>query len=162
MAHVVGNDGASTGASLVVSRAHKGLLEKLFEMEVPEIYDKIVRIEASARDPGVRAKIAVSAPDSDVDPVQACMGARSSRLQAVVKELRGENVDIVRWDPDPARFVCNALAPAEVSRVVIEADTHTMRLTIAAADESAVIGTNGHHLRLASQLTGWNLEIERR
>jgi N utilization substance protein A len=113
-------DKASRGPQIIISRAHKGLLEKLFEMEVPEIYDKIVRIEASAREPGARSKIAVSSRDRDVDPVGACVGMKGSRVQAVVQELRGEKIDIVPYDPDPVKFVCNAIAPAEVSRVLMD------------------------------------------
>jgi transcription termination/antitermination protein NusA len=159
MAYRLGSDGGTAGAAVVISRAHKGLLEKLFQLEVPEIHDGIVRIQASAREPGVRSKIAVSALDGDVDPVEVCLGSRSARLQAVVKELRGERVDIVRWDPDPARFVCNAIAPAEVSRVVIDAATHTMQLIVPDHSVAVAVGENGQHVRLVSQLTGWNLAI---
>ena len=111
VAYVVDIDKTARGPQIILSRTHKGLLEKLFEMEVPEIYEKIVRIEASAREPGARSKIAVSSRDRDVDPVGACVGMKGSRVQAVVQELRGEKIDIVPFDPDPARFVCNAIAP---------------------------------------------------
>mgnify|MGYP000163780519 CR=1 FL=1 len=122
MAYVVDIEKNARGPQIVLSRASKGLLEKLFEQEVSEIYEKIVRIESSAREPGSRSKIAVSSRDRDVDPVGACVGIKGSRVQAVVQELRGEKIDIVPYSEDPARFVCNAIAPAEVSRVVIDAE----------------------------------------
>jgi transcription termination/antitermination protein NusA len=147
------------GPQIVLSRTHKGLLEKLFEQEVPEIYEKIVRIESSAREPGARAKIAVSSRDRDVDPVGACVGMKGSRVQAVVQELRGEKIDIVPYSEDPARFVCNAIAPAEVSRVVIDAETHTMELIVPDEKLSLAIGKKGQNVRLASQLTGWRIDI---
>ncbi len=152
-------DKAARGPQIIISRASKGLLEKLFEMEVPEIYDKIVRIEASAREPGARSKIAVSSRDRDVDPVGACVGMKGSRVQAVVQELRGEKIDIVPFDPDPARFVCNAIAPAEVSRVRIDATSHTMQLIVHDDRLSLAIGKKGQNVRLASQLTGWRIDI---
>src|SRR2546423_2488678 len=144
---------------MIISRGHKGLLEKLFEMEVPEIYEKIVRIEASAREAGARSKIAVSSRDRDVDPVGACVGMKGSRVQAVVQELRGEKIDIVPWDRDPARFVCNAIAPAEVSRVIINEADHAMELVVPDEKLSLAIGRKGQNVRLASQLTGWKLDI---
>jgi N utilization substance protein A len=134
-------------------------LEKLFEMEVPEIYDKIVRVEASAREAGARSKIAVFSRDRDVDPVGACVGMKGSRVQAVVQELRGEKIDIVPYDADPARFVCNAIAPAEVSRVLIDAAGHTMQLIVPDDKLSLAIGKKGQNVRLASQLTGWRIDI---
>ena len=132
---------------------------KLFEMEVPEIYEGIVKIEAAAREPGARSKIAVSSSDRDVDPVGACVGMKGSRVQAVVQELRGEKVDIVPWDEDPARFVCNALAPAEVSRVLIDETNHAMELIVPDDQLSLAIGRRGQNVRLASQLAGWKLDI---
>jgi N utilization substance protein A len=159
VAFVVDIDKAARGPQIILSRTHKGLLEKLFEMEVPEIYEKIVRIEASAREPGARSKIAVSSRDRDVDPVGACVGMKGSRVQAVVQELRGEKIDIVPFDPDPARFVCNAIAPAEVSRVLIDAGTHTMELIVPDEKLSLAIGKKGQNVRLASQLTGWRIDI---
>jgi N utilization substance protein A len=159
VAFVVDIDKGARGPQIIISRGHKGLLEKLFEMEVPEIYDKIVRIEASAREAGARSKIAVSSRDRDVDPVGACVGMKGSRVQAVVQELRGEKIDIVPWDPDPARFVCNAIAPAEVSRVIIDAATHTMQLIVHDDKLSLAIGKKGQNVRLASQLTGWRIDI---
>jgi N utilization substance protein A len=118
-----------------------------------------VRIESSAREPGARAKIAVSSRDVDVDPVGACVGMKGSRVQAVVQELRGEKIDIVPYDEDPARFVCNAIAPAEVSRVLIDAENHTMELIVPDDKLSLAIGKKGQNVRLASQLTGWRIDI---
>jgi transcription termination/antitermination protein NusA len=159
VAYVIDIDKGARGPQIIISRAHRGLLEKLFEMEVPEIYDKIVRIEASAREPGARSKIAVSSRDRDVDPVGACVGMKGSRVQAVVQELRGEKIDIVPFDADPARFVCNAIAPAEVSRVLIDAGGHTMQLVVPDDKLSLAIGKKGQNVRLASQLTGWRIDI---
>ena len=152
-------DRNARGPQIILSRTHKGLLEKLFEQEVPEIYEQIVRIESSAREPGARAKIAVSSRDRDVDPVGACVGMKGSRVQAVVQELRGEKIDIVPYDDDPARFVCNAIAPAEVSRVLIDADGHRMELVVPDDKLSLAIGKKGQNVRLASQLSGWRIDI---
>ena len=159
MAYVVDIEKNARGPQIVLSRASKGLLEKLFEQEVSEIYEKIVRIESSAREPGSRSKIAVSSRDRDVDPVGACVGIKGSRVQAVVQELRGEKIDIVPYSEDPARFVCNAIAPAEVSRVVIDAENHTMELIVPDDKLSLAIGKKGQNVRLASQLTGWRIDI---
>ena len=152
-------DRAARGPQIILSRAGKGLLEKLFETEVPEIYEKIVRIESSAREPGARAKIAVASRDRDVDPVGACVGMKGSRVQAVVQELRGEKIDIVPYNSDPARYVCNAIAPAEVSRVIIDAEGHKMELIVPDDKLSLAIGKKGQNVRLASQLTGWKIGI---
>ena len=152
-------DRAARGPQIILSRTHKGLLEKLFEQEVPEIFEKIVRIESCAREPGARAKIAVLSRDRDVDPVGACVGMKGSRVHAVVQELRGEKIDIVPYDDDPARFVCNAIAPAEVSRVIIDAEGHRMELIVADDRLSLAIGKKGQNVRLASQLTGWRIDI---
>ena len=152
-------DRMARGPQLILSRAHKGFLEKLFEQEVPEIFEKIVRIESSAREPGARSQIAVSSRDRDVDPVGACVGMKGSRVQAVVQELRGEKIDIVPYDDDPARFVCNAIAPAEVSRVIIDAEGHRMELVVPDEKLSLAIGKKGQNVRLASQLTGWRIDI---
>jgi N utilization substance protein A len=159
VAFVVEIDKGARGPQIILSRTSKGLLEKLFEMEVPEIYEKIVRIEASAREAGARSKIAVSSRDRDVDPVGACVGMKGSRVQAVVQELRGEKIDIVPYDSDPAKFVCNAIAPAEVARVLIDAGTHTMELVVPDDKLSLAIGKKGQNVRLASQLTGWRIDI---
>ncbi len=147
------------GAEIVVSRAHVGLLVKLFETEVPEIYEGVVRIESAAREPGGRAKIAVSSRDSDVDPVGACVGMKGSRVQAVVQELRGEKIDIVSYNIDPARYICNAIAPAEVSKVVLDERNKKMELIVADDQLSLAIGKKGQNVRLASKLTGWNVDI---
>jgi transcription termination/antitermination protein NusA len=152
-------DRNARGPQVILSRTHKGLLEKLFEQEVPEIFEKIVRIESSAREPGARAKIAVSSRDRDVDPVGACVGMKGSRVQAVVQELRGEKIDIVPYDDDPARFVCNAIAPAEVKRVIIDAEGHRMELIVPDDKLSLAIGKKGQNVRLASQVTGWRIDI---
>ena len=157
--YVVDIDRSARGPQIILSRTHKGLLVKLFENEVPEIYEGIVRIESSAREPGARAKIAVRSKDSDVDPVGACVGMKGSRVQTVVQELRGEKIDIVPYDEDPARFVCNAIAPAEVSRVLIDAENHTMELIVPDDKLSLAIGKKGQNVRLASQLTGWRIDI---
>ncbi len=149
----------SKGPQIILSRAAVNLLTKLFEMEVPEIAEGIVVIEAAAREPGGRAKIAVSSRDGDVDPVGACVGMKGSRVQAVVQELRGEKIDIVPWDEDPARFVCAALAPAEVSRVIIDEANHAMELIVPDDQLSLAIGRRGQNVRLAAQLTGWKLDI---
>jgi N utilization substance protein A len=143
----------------VLSRTHTGLLTKLFEMEVPEIYEGIVRIEACAREPGHRAKIAVSSIDPDVDPVGACVGLKGSRVQAVVNECRGEAVDIIPWHPDTARFVVHAIAPASVVRVYIDEGRHAMELIVPDEHLAKAIGRRGQNVRLASQLVGWRLDI---
>ncbi len=151
---------ATRQPQVVLSRTHPGLLMKLFEMEVPEIYEGIVRIEACAREPGHRAKIAVSSTDSDVDPVGACVGLKGSRVQAVVSELRGEAIDIIPWHPDPARFIVYAIAPANVSRVYIDEGNHTMELIVPDDQLAKAIGRRGQNVRLAAQLTGWKIDIE--
>ncbi len=147
------------GQQVLLSRASVNLLTKLFEMEVPEIAEGIVVIEAAAREPGRRSKIAVSSRDNDVDPVGACVGIKGSRVQAVVQELRGEKIDIVEFDEDPARFVCAALAPAEVSRVIIDEANHAMEIIVPDDQLSLAIGRSGQNVRLAAQLTGWKLDI---
>lgn len=149
----------SKGPQIILSRASVELLKKLFEMEVPEIAEGVVVIEAAAREPGGRAKIAVSSRDQDVDPVGACVGMKGSRVQAVVQELRGEKIDIVPWHEDPARFVCNALAPAEVSRVLLDDQNRAMEIIVPDDQLSLAIGRRGQNVRLASQLTGWKLDI---
>ncbi len=149
----------SRGPQIVLSRTTPELLVKLFELEVPEIYEGIVRIESAAREPGARAKIAVSSSDRDVDPVGACVGMKGSRVQAVVQELRGEKIDIVPYSEDPATFVCNALQPAEVSRVLIDEANHKMEIIVPDDQLSLAIGRKGQNVRLASQLSGWRLDI---
>jgi N utilization substance protein A len=149
----------SKGPQIILSRTSVHLLIKLFEREVPEIAEGIVVIEAAAREPGGRSKIAVSSRDGDVDPVGACVGMKGSRVQAVVQELRGEKIDIVPYDEDQARFVCSALAPAEVSRVLIDEANHAMEIIVPDDQLSLAIGRRGQNVRLAAQLTGWKLDI---
>ncbi|HET9553888.1 MAG TPA: transcription termination factor NusA [Anaeromyxobacteraceae bacterium] len=149
----------SKGPQIILSRASVDLLKKLFEMEVPEIAEGVVVIEAAAREPGGRAKIAVSSRDSDVDPVGACVGMKGSRVQAVVQELRGEKIDIVPWHEDPPQFVCRALAPAEVARVLVDEQNRAMEIIVPDDQLSLAIGRRGQNVRLASQLTGWKLDI---
>ena len=147
------------GPQIFLSRTHPGFMMKLFEQEVPEIYDGIIEIKACARDPGSRAKIAVVSKDSSIDPVGACVGMRGSRVQAVVQELGGEKVDIIPWSPDPATFVVNALAPAEVSKVVLDPDAKRIEVIVPDHMQHIAIGRRGQNVRLASQLTGWDIDI---
>ncbi len=147
------------GPQIILSRTHPGLVVKLFEMEVPEIYEGIVNIEAAVREPGQRAKIAVSSRDSDVDPVGACVGLKGSRVQAVVQELRGEKIDIIPWSIDPARFVCSSIAPAVVTKVILDEENHTMELIVPDDQLSLAIGRRGQNVRLAAQLTAWKIDI---
>jgi N utilization substance protein A len=147
------------GPQIVLSRTDPGLIFKLFEMEVPEIYEGIVKLVAVAREPGERTKIAVASRDSDVDPVGACVGMKGSRVQAVVQELRGEKIDIVPYSEDPAKFVCNAIAPAEVSRVLIDQRNETIELIVPDDQLSLAIGRRGQNVRLAAQLVGWKIDI---
>jgi N utilization substance protein A len=149
----------SRGPQIVLSRTHPNFLSALFENEVPEIAEGIVTIMQVAREPGSRAKIAVTSRDSDVDPVGACVGMKGSRVQAVVQELRGEKIDIVPWDPDPAKFICNALAPAEIIRVLVEEENHTMEVVVPDDQLSLAIGKRGQNVRLASKLSGWHLDV---
>jgi N utilization substance protein A len=147
------------GPQIVLSRTHPGLLIKLFEQEVPEIYEGIVEVKGAAREPGGRAKIAVISNDRDVDPVGACVGMRGTRVQAVVQELRGERIDIVLWRSDPAEYVCRALAPAMVSKIIMDEDERAMEVIVADDQLSLAIGKRGQNVRLASQLTGWKLDL---
>ncbi len=151
---------ASRGPQIVISRAHPGFLIKLFEQVVTEIYDGVVTIESAARDPGYRSKIAVYSRDSSVDPVGACVGLKGARVQSVVSELNGEKIDIVLWDKDPARLVCNGLAPAVVSKVIVDEKNHSMEVIVAEDQLSLAIGKRGQNVRLAAQLTGWRLDIK--
>ncbi|MFH1829760.1 MAG: transcription termination factor NusA [Pseudomonadota bacterium] len=152
-------DKEGKGPPIVLSRRNIGLLVALFTMEVPEIAEGIVEIRAAAREPGVRSKIAVSSNDADVDPVGACVGIKGSRVQGVVGELKGEKIDIVAWDNEPARFVCNALAPAEVIKVIIRDREHAMEVVVPDDQLSLAIGRRGQNVRLAAQLTGWNIDV---
>jgi N utilization substance protein A len=148
------------GSQIVLSRACIEMLTKLFEQEVPEIYEGIVSIKSAAREPGGRSKIAVASRDSDVDPVGACVGMKGSRVQAVVQELRGERIDIVPWSADPARYVCSALSPAQVSRVIIDDADKSMDVVVPDDQLSLAIGRKGQNVRLAVQLTGWKIDIK--
>jgi transcription termination/antitermination protein NusA len=147
------------GPQIFLSRARPEFMSKLFAMEVPEIYDNVVEIKSVARDPGSRAKIAVISKDSSIDPVGACVGMRGARVQAVVNELQGEKVDIIQWNPDAATFIVNALAPAEVSKVVLDEDASRIEVVVPEAQLSLAIGRRGQNVRLASQLTGWDIDI---
>ncbi|MCC6137077.1 MAG: transcription termination/antitermination protein NusA [Bdellovibrionaceae bacterium] len=147
------------GPQIIMSRACSDYLIKLFEAEVPEIYDGIVQIMAAAREPGQRAKIAVYTKDSAVDPVGACVGMKGSRVQAIVQELKGEKIDIIEWDEDITRFACNALAPAEISRVFLDESRKEMEIVVTDSQLSLAIGKKGQNVRLASKLTGWKIDI---
>jgi N utilization substance protein A len=147
------------GPQIVMSRAHADYMVKLFEIEVPEIYDGIVQIMAAAREPGQRAKIAVDSKDAAVDAVGACVGMKGSRVQNVVQELKGEKIDIVEWDEDITRFACNALAPAEISRVFLDEGNKEMEIVVPDSQLSLAIGKRGVNVRLAAKLTGWKIDI---
>ena len=149
----------SRGPQIILSRTHPNFLSALFESEVPEIAEGTVRIVQVAREPGSRSKIAVESKDPDVDPVGACVGMKGSRVQAVVQELRGEKIDIVTYDPDPAKFICNALAPAEIVRVIVDEENRSMEVVVPDDQLSLAIGKRGQNVRLASKLTGWNLDV---
>src|SRR5258706_10020163 len=144
---------------IILSRQSPSLVDKLFEAEVPEIYEGIVKIVGVAREPGSRSKIAVTTRDSDVDPVGACVGIKGSRVQAVVQELRGEKIDIVPFDRDPARYIINAIQPAEGNKVILDESDHRMELVVPDEKLSLAIGRKGQNVRLAAQLTGWKLDI---
>ncbi len=147
------------GPQIFLSRTHPQFMAKLFSQEVPEVYDGIIEIRAVARDPGSRAKIGVHSNDASIDPVGACVGMRGSRVQAVVGELQGEKIDIIPWSPDPATFVVNALAPAEVAKVVLDEEAHRIDVIVPDDQLSLAIGRRGQNVRLASQLTGWDIDI---
>jgi len=158
-AYIIDVDLATKGPQIVLSRTHPGLLVKLFEQEVPEIYEGIVEVKGAAREPGGRAKIAVSSNDDDVDPVGACVGMRGTRVQAVVQELRNEKIDIVPWVSEPAEYVCRALAPAKVSKIIVDEDEQGMEVIVPDDQLSLAIGRKGQNVRLASRLTGWRLDV---
>jgi N utilization substance protein A len=147
------------GPQILLSRAHGGFMAKLFAQEVPEVYDGVIEIRAVARDPGSRAKMAVVSNDSSIDPVGACVGMRGSRVQAVVAELQGEKIDIIQWSPDEPTFIVNALAPAEVSKVVLDEEDERVEVVVPDEQLSLAIGRRGQNVRLASQLTGWQIDI---
>ncbi len=148
------------GPQIVLSRTHPNFLINLFKMEVPEISEGIVDIKGAAREPGNRSKFAVSSNDSDIDPVGACVGMKGSRVQNVVQELRGEKIDIIAWHVDAAKFVCNALAPAEISRVIIDEENRLMEVIVPDEFLPVAIGKRGQNVRLASKLTGWHLDVK--
>ncbi len=149
----------SRGPQIILTRTHPDFLVILFKTEVPEIAEGIVEIKGAAREPGSRAKIAVASQDSDIDPVGACVGMKGSRVQNVVQELRGEKIDIIPWHVDSAKFVCNALAPAEISRVIIDEENKLMEVIVPDEFLSVAIGKRGQNVRLASKLTGWHLDV---
>jgi len=150
----------SKGPQIFLSRTHPGILTKLFEMEVPEISEGVIKIISAAREPGERAKISVFSSNRDVDPVGACVGMKGSRVQSVVQELRGERIDIIPWVQDQAKYVCNALAPAKISRVYIDEENRYMEVVVADDQLSLAIGKKGQNVRLASKLTGWKIDIK--
>ena len=158
-AYIVSVEITSRGPQIVLSRTHPGMLTQLFAQEVPEIYEGIVEVKGAAREPGGRAKIAVVSNDPDVDPVGACVGMKGTRVQAVVQELRGEKIDIVHWIPDQAEYVCRALAPAKVSKIIIDDDEHSMEVIVPDDQLSLAIGKKGQNVRLASRLTGWRIDV---
>ena len=147
------------GPQIFLSRTHPQFMSKLFTMEVPEIYDGVIELKSVARDPGSRAKIAVISNDSSIDPVGACVGMRGSRVQAVVGELQGEKIDIIPWSPEPASFIVNALQPAEVAKVVLDEEAERIEVVVPDDQLSLAIGRRGQNVRLASQLTGWDIDI---
>ncbi|HDI79264.1 MAG TPA: transcription termination/antitermination protein NusA [Desulfobacteraceae bacterium] len=158
-AYIVDVKHYASGAQIILSRTHPNFLAALLENEVPEISEGIVEIVSVVRDPGSRAKVAVRSREADVDPVGACVGMKGTRIQAVVQELRGEKIDVVPWDPDPAKFVCNALSPAEITRVIVDEDERAMEIVVPDDQLSLAIGKRGQNVRLASKLTGWNMEV---
>ena len=149
----------SRGPQIILSRTHPNFVSALFENEVPEIPEGIVQVMQVAREPGGRTKIAVASRDADVDPVGACVGMKGRRVQAVVQELRGEKIDIVTWHPDSAKFICNALAPAEIIRVIVDEDNRSMEVVVQDDQLSLAIGKRGQNVRLASRLSGWRLDV---
>ena len=147
------------GPQIILSRTHTDFMVNLFKTEIPEISEGIVTIMGAAREPGIRAKFAVTSNDSDIDPVGACVGMKGSRVQNVVQELRGEKIDIISWHIDPAKYVCNALAPAEISRVIIDEENNSMEVIVPDDHLSIAIGKKGQNVRLASKLTKWHLDV---
>lgn len=150
----------SRGPQVVLSRTHPAFLINLFKTEVPEISEGIVKIINAAREAGSRGKIAVSSTDPDIDPIGACVGIKGNRVQSVVQELKGEKIDIIAWHADPAKFVCNALAPAQVSRVIIDEVNHSMEVVVPDDAQSIAIGKGGQNVRLASKLAGWHIDVK--
>jgi transcription termination/antitermination protein NusA len=158
-AYLLKVDRSSRGPQLILSRTVPEFIVKLFELEVPEIEEGLLEIKAAARDPGSRAKIAVKSNDQRIDPIGTCVGMRGSRVQAVTAELAGERVDIILWSPDPAQFVINALAPAEVSKITVDEESHSMDVVVEEENLAQAIGRTGQNVRLASEMTGWELNI---
>jgi N utilization substance protein A len=158
-AYILDVEKGQKGCTILLSRTHPGFLMKLFELEVPEIQEGIIKISGAAREPGERAKISVYSEDNDVDPIGACVGVKGSRVQSVVQELRGEKIDIIPWNRDAAKFVCNTLAPARVSKVYINEEEHAMEVIVNDDQLSLAIGKKGQNVRLASKLTGWKIDI---
>ncbi len=150
---------STRGPQIIMSRADERYLMKLFEVEVPEIYEGVVEIMSAAREPGQRAKISVRTKDNSVDPVGACVGMKGTRVQTIVQELKGEKIDIVPWNEDITRYACNALAPAEISRVFLDENNHEMEIVVPDNQLSLAIGKRGQNVRLASKLTGWKIDI---
>lgn len=153
---------SASGPQIIVSRTHPGLVERLFEMEVPEIYEGIIEIKGAVREPNGRAKIAVYSRDRAVDPIGACVGMRGVRVQAVVQELRGEKIDIVQWSEDPATFVANALSPAKIYKINVAPEGHAMEVIVEDDQLSLAIGKKGQNVRLAAKLTKWRIDIKSR
>ncbi|WP_042687208.1 transcription termination factor NusA, partial [Candidatus Glomeribacter gigasporarum] len=158
-AYLLKIDRSARGPQIELSRTAPEFLIQLFEIEVPEIEQGLLEIKSAARDPGIRAKIAIVAHDKRIDPIGTCVGIRGSRVQAVRNELEGENVDIVLWAEDPAQFVINALAPAVVQSVMVDEETHSMDVVVHDDELAVAIGRNGQNVRLASELTGWTLNM---
>ncbi len=148
------------GPQIILSRTHPDLIKRLFELEVPEIYEGLVEIKAVARDPGKRAKVAVYSKNVDIDPVGACVGMRGSRVNAVTKELRGERIDIVRWNPDPVEFVKNALSPAQINKIILDEEDKIMEIIVPNENLSVAIGKRGQNVKLAAKLTGYKIDIK--
>jgi len=159
-AYIIDVRKTSNEPSIVVSRTHPGLIRRLFEIEVPEVYDGIVEIKSVAREPGMRSKVAVSSRESGLDPVGACVGPKGSRVRMIVSELRGERIDVVPWSEDPANYVGHALSPAKVDRVLVDEDAHTATVIVPDDQLSLAIGKEGQNARLAAKLTGWRIDIK--
>ena len=159
-AYIIKVEKTTKGPQIVVSRTHPGLLKRLFELEVPEIYDGVVEIKSVAREAGDRSKIAVHSINEDVDPVGACVGPKGMRVQTIVTELKGEKIDIVRWSEDPAEYVANALSPAKVLHVEVNASEKVTRVIVPDYQLSLAIGKRGQNARLAAKLTGWKIDIK--
>jgi len=159
-AYIIDVRKTSNEPSIVVSRTHPGLIRRLFEIEVPEVYDGIVEIKSVAREPGMRSKVAVSSRESGLDPVGACVGPKGSRVRMIVSELRGERIDVVPWSEDASNYVANALSPAKVDRALIDDDSHTATVIVPDDQLSLAIGKEGQNARLAAKLTGWRIDIK--